>query len=166
MSTSRATVKELRQDPRREKEYRNKKRKRGKKLVRSSSPARFQREHFLSACLFDRNDGSLRWKSLFFYRCTDGILFAPLKSQGVDSRLNYIREKTVATAPPPCSPKSIYVLASLVRQPSIQMVSDVALRHRTELEIQPLCDSAFADIKSKVSQSNVVGEVFSWVTAM
>lgn len=60
------------------------------------------------------------WKSLFFYRCTGEILFAPLKSQGVNSRSNYIREKTVTVAPPPCSPKSIYVLAVLVRQPSIE----------------------------------------------
>jgi len=52
----------------------------------------------------------------------------------------------VATTPPPCSPKSIYVLAKL-------------------LGIQPLYDSAFADIKSKVSVDNVVDEVFSWVTA-
>lgn len=87
------------------------------------------------------------WRSLFFYRCTDVILFAPLQSQGVDARLNYIREKTVAATPPPCSPKSIYVLGSL-------------------LEIQPLCDSAFADIKSKVTECNVVSEVFSWVTAV
>jgi len=86
------------------------------------------------------------WKSLFFYRCTDEILFAPLRSQGVDSRLKHIREKTVAAAPPPCSPKSIYVLANL-------------------LEINPLCDTALADIKSKVSSENVVEEVFSWVTA-
>jgi hypothetical protein len=64
------------------------------------------------------NDEFSSWKSLFFYRCTDVIFFAPLKSQGVESRLNHIREKTVATAPPPCSPKSIYILASLVRQPS------------------------------------------------
>ena len=35
----------------------------------------------------------------------------------------------------------------------------------TKLGIQPLCDSAFVDIKSKVSQDNVVDEVFSWVTA-
>ena len=60
-----------------------------------------------------------RWKSLFFYRCTDTISFAPLKSQGVESRLNYIRENTAA-APLPCSPKSIYVLAGLVRQPPIE----------------------------------------------
>jgi hypothetical protein len=62
------------------------------------------------------NDEFYSWKSLFFYRCTDEILFAPLKSQGVDSRLKHIRENTVAATPPPCSPKSIYVLAKLVRQ--------------------------------------------------
>ena len=60
------------------------------------------------------NDELFSWGSLFFYRCTDEILFAPLKSQGVDSRLKYIRDKTEAAAPPPCSPKSIYVLANLV----------------------------------------------------
>jgi len=55
-----------------------------------------------------------RWRSLFFYKCTGKISFAPLRSQGVDSRLRYIIEKTTADAPPPCSPKSIYVLANLV----------------------------------------------------
>ena len=63
----------------------------------------------------ERNEESYSWKSLFFYRCTDAVSFAPLKSQGVDSRLKHIQENTVATAPPPCSPKSIYVLAKLVR---------------------------------------------------
>jgi hypothetical protein len=62
------------------------------------------------------DDESRSWKSLFFYRCTDAVSFAPLKSQGTDSRLEYIREKTAEEAPPPCSPKSIYVLASLVSQ--------------------------------------------------
>jgi len=57
-----------------------------------------------------------------------------------------VRKGTVAAAPPPCSPKSIYVLTSL-------------------LGLQPLCDSAFADIKSKVTLDNVVDEIFSWVTA-
>ena len=71
---------------------------------------------FLPSSSVERNDESCSWKSLFFYRCTDTILFAPLKSQGVESRLKYIREKTVADAPPPCSPKSIYALAKLVRQ--------------------------------------------------
>ena len=71
----------------------------------------------------ERNDGSCSWKSLFFYCCTDEILFAPLKSQGVEPRLKYIRENTVATAPPPCSPKSVYVLAKLVRQYSTRYIT-------------------------------------------
>jgi len=70
---------------------------------------------FLALC-WRLNNEACSWKSLFFYRCTDAISFAPLKSQGVDSRLEYIREKTVEEVPPPCSPKSVYVLASLVRQ--------------------------------------------------
>ena len=62
----------------------------------------------------ERNDKLSSWKSLFFYRCTDVISFAPLKSQGVDARLRYIRARMLTATPPPCSPKSIYVLASLV----------------------------------------------------
>ena len=73
--------------------------------------------HLPSSLRLERNDEFCSWKSLFFYRCTDIISFAPLRSQGVDSRLNYIRERNAITAPPPCSPKSIYVLASLVRKP-------------------------------------------------
>ena len=90
--------------------------------------------------------------------------FAPLKSQGVDSRLTYIREKTIASAPPPCSPKTIYVLAKLVGPPSVKRLEH-ELTCRIKLVIQPLCDSAFADIKSKVTADNVVDEAFSWVTA-
>ncbi|KAF9785407.1 hypothetical protein BJ322DRAFT_1006423 [Thelephora terrestris] len=88
----------------------------------------------------------LTWKSLFFYLCTGAISFAPLKSQGIVSRSDHIRQKTIAAAPPPCSPKSIYLLANL-------------------LGIQPLCTIAFADIKSKVTLGNVVDEIFSRVTA-
>lgn len=62
----------------------------------------------------ERNDRPPSWKSLFFYRCTDVISFAPLKSQGVDARLRYVRARMLTATPPPCSPKSIYVLASLV----------------------------------------------------
>ena len=78
---------------------------------------------FLSSPSVERNDESCSWKSLFFYCCTDAIFFAPLKSQVVESRLKYIREKTVATTPPPCSPKSIYVLAKLVRQYSTKRLT-------------------------------------------
>ena len=71
----------------------------------------------------ERNDEFCSWKSLFFHRCTDRISFAPLRSQGVDSRLKYIRERNAIAAPPPCSPKSIYVLASLVRKSSIKRLT-------------------------------------------
>ena len=74
---------------------------------------------FLSLPRFDQNVELSSWKSLFFYCCTDEISFAPLRSQGGESRSGYIREKTVAATPPPCSPKSIYVLANLVWQPPI-----------------------------------------------
>ena len=104
------------------------------------------------------------WKSLFFYRCTDEISFAPLRSQGAAPRSNFIREKTVATAPPPCSPKSIYVLAGLVIHPSIESLSHDA-NTANKLGIQPLREKAFEDIKKNVNANNVVGEVFSWVTA-
>ena len=76
--------------------------------------------HFLSRPRLEGNDGFPSWKSLFFYRCTDTILFAPLKSQGVDYRLNHIRGTRTTAAPPPSSPKGIYVLASLVRNASIK----------------------------------------------
>ena len=76
----------------------------------------------LPSCLYlERNNEFSSWKSLFFYRCTDMISFAPLRSQGVESRLNYIRGRNTTTAPPPCSPKSIYVLAGLVGKPSDQV---------------------------------------------
>jgi hypothetical protein len=171
-------------------EHQKRRKKQKKKFVRFSS-----QDHFLRTCAVllrphvERNDDFSSWKSLFFYRCTDTILFAPLKSQpgrrvygpteprvqvqkgkmdvpggewglsppppemeqeeetetdserpGEDhtpvepmkaeemavlwekeeSRADHIRENTVAAAPPPCSPKTIYVLANLVRQSSTE----------------------------------------------
>ena len=84
---------------------------------------------FLSSLFLNGNDEFLRWKSLFFYRCTDDISYAPLKSQGVDFRSKYISENTVAAAPPPCSPKSIYALASWVRQPSTGLFCAILTRY-------------------------------------
>ena len=80
--------------------------------------------NFPSRLHLERNDEFSSWKSLFFYRCTDMISFAPLKSQGVDSRSKYVCETKATAAPPPCSPKSIYVLAALVRKPSIKRLTD------------------------------------------
>ena len=37
--------------------------------------------------------------------------------------------------------------------------------YETKLDIQPLRNSAFADIHSKLSSDNILDEVFSWVTA-
>jgi len=139
---------------------------RGKnKVVRFFSQGHFQRTCTLSPHPHVKGNVKFSsWKSLFFYRCTDTILFAPLKSQGIDSRLKHIREKTVEAAPPPCSPKSIYILASLVRDPQ-PGASHTTLTWKFQLGIHPLRDNAFADIKGKVSSDNVVHEVFSWVTA-
>ena len=74
---------------------------------------------FPSCLRLPRNDDSSSWKPLFFYHCTGVISFAPLKSQGADARSDYIRGKKGAATPPPCSPKSIYVLANLVRKPPV-----------------------------------------------
>jgi hypothetical protein len=63
-------------------DIKNKGRKWKKKFVRFLSLG-----HFLRTCAIpprphvERNDEFSSWKSLFFYRCTDTILFAPLKSQ-------------------------------------------------------------------------------------
>ncbi|KAF9645620.1 hypothetical protein BDM02DRAFT_3262815 [Thelephora ganbajun] len=86
------------------------------------------------------------WRSLFFYLCTDVIQFAPLKSQGTDVRAQYVREQTTPDRPPPCSPRVIYSLASA-------------------LDIKPLRDLAFDDIRSKVTSTNVVTELFSSFTS-
>jgi len=91
------------------------------------------------------NPGSFAaWRSLFFYLCTDEISFAPLTSQGADFRLECVLGNDSGT-PPPCSPKSIYVLAGL-------------------LNLQPLSDLALRDIESKLSEDNIVEEFFSHVT--
>ena len=79
--------------------------------------------HFPSCLRLLRNIDPSSWKSLFFYFCTGVISFAPLKSQGVDARSDYIRRKKGAAVPPPCSPKSIHVLACLVRKPPIKRLT-------------------------------------------
>ena len=60
------------------------------------------------------SDPADSWKSLFFYLCTDTIQFAPLKSQGIHVRAQYVQEETTPGQPPPCSPKVICSLATSV----------------------------------------------------
>ena len=83
-------------------------------VLTTGSFSAYVHSHFLSASPLEGNNWSCRWKSLFFYLCAGEILFAPLKSQGTDFRSDYVRGKTVEAAPPPCSPKSVYILANLV----------------------------------------------------
>ncbi|KAF9785368.1 hypothetical protein BJ322DRAFT_1211231 [Thelephora terrestris] len=82
------------------------------------------------------------WRSLFFYMCTDVIQFAHLKSQGLDVRSRDVEERTMPDKPPPCSPKAIYSLASALWIPALR-------------------DLALDDIRSKVTDANVVTELFS-----
>ena len=100
---------------------------------------------------------------MFFYRCTDDILFTPLPSQGADHRLNYIRTSTIA-AIPPCSPENIYTLANLVRHSPIAHFRRAA-DTINQLGIQPLCDKALADIEGKMTSDNTVSAVFSQFAA-
>ena len=135
------------------------------KSVRFSPLDHFRRVQLSTLLFFPvKNDRISSWKYLFFYRCTDEISFAPLKSQGVDSRLKYIRENTVEAAPPPCSPKSIYVLAYLVRRTSTSTLCMI-LTCQFQLEIKPLSDSVLADMRSNVASYGAGDNVDSLVTA-
>jgi len=53
---------------------------------------------------------------MFFYLYVGSIRFAPLKSQGLDVRVQYIQKNAELDphAPPPCSPKVIHSLAVAV----------------------------------------------------
>ena len=108
---------------------------------------------------------SVRWRSVFFYLYTGQISFAPLRSQGVDSRSRYILENTTAGSPPPCSPKSIYLIANLVcpLQPTNRNFPLTPCC--SKLNVEPLRELALKDIESKVSEENVVEELFSCITA-
>lgn len=87
------------------------------------------------------------WESLFFYRCTDEISFAPRRSRRVKYRLDYIHKNTVASAPPPCSSKSVYILAGL-------------------LQLDDLEKTARQDVKQKAHNGRVMTKDFPWVAAI
>ncbi|KAF9643565.1 hypothetical protein BDM02DRAFT_3132344 [Thelephora ganbajun] len=76
----------------------------------------------------------------------------------------YIRENTVAVAPPPCSPKSICILANLVRLISIGCLgNDVNASNRAR-NPAPLRQCLW-DIENEMSLDNVVDKVLSRITA-
>lgn len=105
----------------------------------------------------------LSWRSLFFYLCTDNISFAPLKSQGADLRLDYI--KNASGTPPPCSPKSIYALARFVSLFTNGFYSLKYDSYHHQTNIQPLRELSFRDIESKLSEDNIVEELSSHVSS-
>jgi len=64
----------------------------------------------------------------------------------------------------PCSPKSIYRLAEKVC-PTLLMCYIVTNKSSTQVGLIELCDIAFEDIRSKLDENNIVGELFSPFTA-
>jgi hypothetical protein len=108
---------------------------------------------------------SVRWRSVFFYLYTGQTSFAPLRSQGVDASLRYILENTTADSPPPCSPKSIYILANLASFVQSTNCDFPLTPCRSKLNMEPLRELALKDIESKVSEENIVEEFFSCITA-
>jgi hypothetical protein len=119
------------------------------KLAQFLLPGHSQRElAFLASIRLQGSDRFPSWKSLFFYRCTDEILFAPLRSQGAEPRLNYIRQNTAAKTPLPCSPKSVYVLAALVRLNRIDTSSMTQTRYFS-LEFKPFVKKPSQTSKEK-----------------
>ena len=71
-------------------------------------------------------------------------------------------------APPPCSPKSICILAGLVGlfRSEKAFVRGVTLNLCSlQLKMGPLHDLAVKDIESKLSEENIVEEFFSRISA-
>ncbi|EKM56960.1 uncharacterized protein PHACADRAFT_160515 [Phanerochaete carnosa HHB-10118-sp] len=88
------------------------------------------------------------WKAFIFYLYTGDIAFAPLKSE-VRTKPNssdVARRENFTPSPPLCSPKSMYRLAD-------------------ELGLKDLKDRARRDIESKISEQNILVELFSSFTA-
>lgn len=86
------------------------------------------------------------WSSLFFYMCTNAIQFAPLTSLGAGARTQYIQDWTTLKNPPPCSPKTIYSLA-------------------TVLGMKALRGLAYHEMRSKITSANIIPELFSTFTS-
>ena len=93
------------------------------------------------------------------------IQFAPLRSQGANTRAQYIQGQTTLENPPPCSPKAIYSLATAVSCNLCFLCSRGRSTLSIQLEVKGLRKLAFDDIRSKVTPENVVTELFSGFTS-
>ena len=123
------------------------------------------------------------WSSIFLYVYTGRITFATIGSQYVPCKTKktqdgYSPDRRYTPQGPgafsvqlpgavigdQCSPKSIYHLAGKVRPPSL-LGCVVTNESFTQIGLTELCDTAFEDIKSKLDENNIVGELFSPFTA-
>ncbi|EGN92309.1 hypothetical protein SERLA73DRAFT_79722 [Serpula lacrymans var. lacrymans S7.3] len=95
--------------------------------------------------LFVKDTAFRTWKTLLFYLYTDQISWSALKSQTGSKET---RDTTVedSDGPPPCSPKSMYRLA-------------------TKIASEPLKKLAFDAISSRLSESNILEELSSDFTS-
>ena len=124
------------------------------------------------------------WSAIFFYAYTSRITFSTIISPGattesqgketpdgsslVESGLPQMSE----VASPPlsgvaavesCSPKSVYALASRVRSLYVLVVEPPLTPWQVDLK--PLRDLAFDNIRSQLNEKNIVHELFSPFTA-
>ena len=124
-----------------------------------------------------------RWSSVFLYVYTGQITFTAIGSQhvpsktmgtqdgySVDERHTPQDSGGLSVPPPdtvvndPCSPKSIYRLAEKVCPASL-LDCVVTGKSFTQIGLAELCNTAFEDIRSKLDENNIVGELFSPFTA-
>jgi len=77
---------------------------------------------FLTPPYAVRNDRFSSWRSLFFYRCTDMISFARLKSQDISSRTNKISTLPPPPGPPPSAVFDISTISTWFPPPALPVV--------------------------------------------
>ena len=97
----------------------------------------------------------------------DVIEFVPLKSEGTDARARDVRERTALDRPPPCSPKTIYTLATAVSSNSFRRYSLLVTHAPPPSSTSNLfmISPATTYNRSKLTSSIVVEEFFSTFTS-
>ena len=109
--------------------------------------------------------GRLSWKAFIYYLYTGKVAFACLRSQGrAPTPSTVVRKENLSPSPPLCSPKSMYKLADEVSIPVI--TPHMARLKQFQLGISDLKELARDDILSKLSNENIVIELFSTFTSL
>ena len=99
---------------------------------------------------------------------TGAITFAPLRSRGENARKDFIATYKAKNPhrPAPCSCKSIYRIASIVRDiydpPRWSNEPDL---NGLQLDMQDLQMLALKELGSQLSKDNIVMEVFTYFTS-